>query len=440
MPRVTREPLTPDQIRKQQPGAAPIDLRDGLARGLILTVLPSGRRQWSVRYVYKGKHRRLPLGDWPTLTLAKAREAARDERTKIRNGQDPAADRAAAKAKRTDTIAALVTAYLDEHAKPHKRSAAEDERVLTVDVLPYWRDKAVRELTRQDIKARLRAILKRGAPIAANRTLAVIRKMLNYAVDEEWIDANPAARIKRLAPEVSRERVLTDDELRALWRCLSNLPTTAEKPAPGRPSRRREKRDEDPLCPVSAPLAAALKVRLLTAQRGGEVARMRWEDLDLLAGWWTIPGSDTKNGEAHRVPLTSDVLEIVKAQRHDDEQDEDEEPEGYVFSALGGGSVAARSKKAAAQLSKVLKFDFRGHDLRRTAATRMAAAGVPSAHISHVLNHVQGGARATRVYDRHSYDREKRTALETWQRELRRVLAAELKAGADVVSIESRRA
>ena len=77
-----------------------------------------------------------------------------------------------------------------------------------------------------------------------------------------------------------------------------------------------------------------------------------------------------------------------------------------------------RAKKAPSAVRDALGLDFRGHDLRRTAATHMAAAGVPRGHIAHVLNHVEGGARATRVYDRHSYDREKRTALEAWARSL----------------------
>jgi site-specific recombinase XerD len=91
----------------------------------------------------------------------------------------------------------------------------------------------------------------------ANRTLAFVRKMLNYAVDEEWIDANPAARVPKPTPESSRARVLTDDELRRLWRLLSHLPATADKPAPGR--KRARGTPDDPICPISAPLAAMLK-------------------------------------------------------------------------------------------------------------------------------------------------------------------------------------
>lgn len=107
------------------------------------------------------------------------------------------------------------------------------------------------------------------------------------------------------------------------------------------------------------------------------------------------------------------------------------EPDSQVFAHLGE-SVKDRAKKAGASLSRALGFEFRGHDLRRTAATRMAEARVPRQHISAVLNHVEAGPTATRVYDRYSYDAEKRAALETWAKELSRILAGKPKAGAVV--------
>ena len=106
--------------------------------------------------------------------------------------------------------------------------------------------------------------------------------------------------------------------------------------------------------------------------------------------------------------------------RRDDESKDDDESE-FVFVG-SGASVRDRAKKAPSRIARVLKFDFRGHDLRRTAATKMAEAGVPRQHISAMLNHVEGGASVTRVYDRYSYDAEKRKALETWARTLRSIV------------------
>ena len=168
---------------------------------------------------------------------------------------------------------------MKKHARKFKRSADEDARLLDVDVLPKWGDRSVRELTRRDVRALIDGVVDRGAPVLANRVLALVRKMLNFAVDEDWIDANPAARMTKPTREVCRERVLTDDEIRRLWRLLDHFPTTEERPAPGRKASKGEK--DDPLCPISPALAALLKVRLLTGQRGGELVRMKWADVDL---------------------------------------------------------------------------------------------------------------------------------------------------------------
>jgi integrase len=424
MPRVQNDPLTDKQVKALVPGEIPIDVRDGEVRGLIITVLPSGRKQFTVRYRIRGTQRRHMLGEYPALSLAKARKFAREAQVSIDNGHDPAGERQVAKAKRVDTVGVLADEYLAKHARKFKRTAAEDERILNVDVLPKWREMSVRELTRRDVRALVERVAAR-APIMANRVLAVIRKMLNFAVDHDWIDANPAARVKKPSPERSRDRVLTAEEIRRVWRLLSRLPVTSERPAPGR--KRAIGPEGDPLCPISAAMASLLKMRLMTAQRGGEVAHMRWADLSLpgkddkqQVGWWTIPGEHTKNGEAHRVPLTADAVALIKAQIPEDKSDCGE----FVFTGRGGAMVLDRAKKAPAAIASALKIDFRGHDLRRTAATNMAAAGVSRDHIARVLNHVEGGARATKVYDRYAYDWEKRAALDAWERRLKAILLA----------------
>ncbi|MBA3885689.1 MAG: site-specific integrase [Acidobacteria bacterium] len=427
MAKSTHDALSDPQVKTLAAGSTPIDVRDGAQRGLILTVFPTGRKVFSVRYVYQGKHRRLVLGEYPKLTLAKARDAAGRARQQVLAGGDPAGARQQAKAKPADTVAALITEYLEEHASG-KRSAGEDRRMLEKDVLPVLGERAASSLTRRDIKALMQRIKRRGAPVSANRALAVLRKMLNYAIDaDSWsLDANPAARVAKY-PETERERVLTDDEIRRLWRCLGRFPTTAERPAPRRKGAKGP--DADPICPVAPSLAATLKVRLLTGQRGAEVAQMRWCDLELDGrggGVWTIPASVSKNKKSHRLPLTADVLTLIEAQRPTDDDGHvlETDPDAYVFSRDGAATVAARAKKAASKLSGVLGFAFTGHDLRRTAATGMGNAGVSREVIGLVLNHAElaTAARSTRIYDRAQRDREKLAALQAWERRLRGIL------------------
>jgi integrase len=423
--RAARRLFTDRAVRNLQPRQRPVDVRDG-SSGLILAVLPSGRKQFSIRYRFGGKQRRLMFGEYPAVSLATARKRARHAYAAIDDGRDPAGEQHAAKARPTDTVAALVKEYVAKHVRVKQRGWKEEERVLNVEVLPSWKARSVKELTRRDVRALVAPIVDRGSPIMANRVLAVVRRMLNYGIRNDWLDANPASLIDKPGREVSRERVLTDDEIRRLWRLLCRQPTTAERAAPGR--KRSKGTPDDPICPVAPALADAIKMRLLTAQRGGEVIKMRWQDVDLETGWWTIPGEVAKNGRAHRVPLVRDAITLIKAQQKDhkdqpegDDESKDDEQSEFVFVG-SGASVRDRAKKAPSRIARVLKFDFRGHDLRRTAATKMAEAGVPRQHISAVLNHVEGGASVTRVYDRYTYDAEKRRALETWARKLRAIV------------------
>jgi integrase len=157
-------------------------------------------------------------------------------------------------------------------------------------------------------------------------------------------------------------------------------------------------------------MAAGFRLQLLTAQRGGELFDMRWQDVDIEGAWWTIPGERSKNGLPHRVPLSAPALEIVKALR-----------------ARAGSNpyvlAGARGRCQRCAVSKAIGIpNFVPHDLRRTAATRMAIAGVSRFVIARVLNHVDTGVTA--VYDRATYDAEKRGALETWALALDAILKA----------------
>ena len=136
---------------------------------------------------------------------------------------------------------------------------------------------------------------------------------------------------------------------------------------------------------------------------------MRWQDVDLATGWWTIPAGVSKNKLQHRVPLTASVVALLRTLRPAD-------PTGTDY-VLAGGRGKRQQSEAAARFGVK---DFRGHDMRRTAASYMASGGVPRLTISKILNHVETGVTA--VYDRHSYDAEKKAALDWWAVKLTAIL------------------
>jgi integrase len=403
--------LTVRSIEGLKPGRTRYEVFDALTPGLAIRVTPSGHKSWVLLYRYHGRLRRLTLGRYSDRKLAEARKEAVRARNSVLNDADPASDKQDERATYGDTVGALYELY--KKATEKKRSWPEQRRIFENEVLPAWRHRRVRDMTRRDI----RTLVDRKAetaPIMANRILARVSRLFSFAVERDWIEANPALRIVKPGEEKTRDRVLSRDELRELWTALHE---TEAKDANGKSVRR-----------LSQTLNDALIVMLLTAQRCGEVCRMQWREVDLATGWWTIPGVVSKNHDPHRVPLTPPVLEVLQRRRFGAD-------DRYVFSNHRHTCVSARAKKAAATLSKGLSFEFRAHDLRRTAASFMGEAGVDRFHIAYVLNHRSvTHSTVTAIYDRYRYDREKRAALELWAR----VLADTV--GADAVRVSERHA
>jgi integrase len=401
------------------------DYWDDTLRGFGVRVSYGGKRAFVVRYRVGNRLRRLTLGPYPGLLLADARKLAKIAIGDVAHGEDPAQD----KQERRDalTFKYLTTSYLEVAKKRHRRWD-EEERIINKDLLPQFGHRLLIDIRRRDVRELVEDIArKRDAPIMANRTLGVLSRMFNFALDREWLEASPAARIPEPGEEKSRDRVLNDEELRTLWLKLEEIAKHVE------PEDDEESGDERPKVqlPITPATAEAFQIQLLTAQRPGEVRLMRWADVNLESGWWSIPGALTKNGKPHRVPLSETAVEILTSR-----QERAKKEAKFVFvNRRGVGSIHDRGKKAAAALSKTLTFSFRAHDLRRTAATRMAEAGVARDHIAKVLNHVETGPSATRVYDRYDYDAEKRAALERWSQRLAAIVEGKT---AKVVAIRSR--
>ena len=355
-----------------------LDYWDPAMRGFGVRVSYGGKKAFVVRYRVNDRLRRLTLGPYPDLSLADARRKARIIMGDVAHGEDPAEDKQARRD--AETFKGLAKAYLEVAEKRH-RSWKEEKRIIDKDLLPEFSLRLLADIRRRDVRELIEAIArKRKAPVMANRTLGVLSRMFNFALDREWIEASPATRIPEPGEERSRDRVLTDDELRELW---VNLESLAKQVEPADEDDEDVQDDGEKKAHITPATAQAFQVQLLTAQRPGEVRSMKWADVDLESGWWSIPGVVAKNGQPHRVPLIKEAVEILKPRLKAAGDDAI-----CVFeNRRGAGSVAHRGKKAASVLCKSLTFEFRAHDLRRTAATRMAEAGVPRDHIARVLNH-----------------------------------------------------
>jgi integrase len=374
------------------------DIWDASVTGFGVRLSPGGHCAFVVRYRVAGRLRRMTIGPFPRLSLADAREKARDALRDAHFGVDTATIKI--DGRQAETFSDLAAHYIERHANK-KRSGREDIRILNgsphkkrtgkrphVPLVKRWGTRKLTEVKRRDVRELLDEIAER-APIMANRTLALVRKMFNFAIANEWLEANPCQMLARPAPEQQRDRVLAEEEIRSLWNVLD---------------------DERPV------VAALFRLRLLTAQRGGELLGASWAEIDLVSGWWTIPAERSKNSLAHRVPLSPQALRILKDLR----KSTGESP--WVFpSPWKGRPHINHAQKAIERVVERSGVDFRGHDLRRTAASLMVGAGVPRLVISKILNHVESGVTA--VYDRHSYDPEKRAALDFWGRRLDQIVS-----------------
>lgn len=360
--------------------------------GLGVRVTPSGKKSWVYMYRFEGRLRRLTLGRYPQTTVAKAHSEHGMALEKLEKGIDPATDQVEenAEQRNSPTVKKLAELYIEKWAKPRKRTWHQDEAYLDKNVLPIIGQRKAFKIKRKDIIKLLDGIVARGSPVTANRVLEVVRKMYNFAIERDILEINPCTMIRAPGKENRRERVLSESEIKLYLQSLNK-----------------------PL--ISTSVEIALQLLLHTAQRRGEIATMAWKEIDMQSGWWTIPPIKSKNGQAHRVPLTKPVKKLLN-------QAEDLSKESpWVFpSPRGNGEQPIKPgalTRAIARCREHLDIvSFGPHDLRRTAASQMASLGVNRVVIGKILNHADSSVTA--VYDRHTYDKEKMDALNTWSNHL----------------------
>lgn len=416
------------------------EVPDGGCAGLYLVVQPSGAKSWAFRYRYDGKPKKLSLGPVVSLsaseaeppgepqlgrglTLRGARELAGKQQRLLALGHDPCALK---KRQKTEdaTIEEVVEDFLTRYVAAHSlRSADAIQRVLRKRVVPAWKGLTIAQIKRRDVIALLDSIVDAGAPVSANRTLAAMRRLFNWCLERDAIAASPCAGVRPPTPETSRSRFLSDYEIRLVWNAADQ---------------------------IGYPFGPVVKLLLLTGQRLNEVAQMRWSELDLdpEKPIWRLPGERVKNGTAHNVPLSPQVISvldgIVRVKGDPDfvfttgparkgavaaDPISLTPPSGFSKAKrrLDAAVLAAQQRQAtelgmAPQLVAALP-NWRFHDLRRTMASHMAALGVDLPVIERVLNHVSGSfAGVSGVYQRHSYANEKRAALRLWAEHVQAVV------------------
>ena len=370
---------------------------DAREPGLALRVTSTGARSWF--YVYRphpgGREQKLEwlsLGSYDKIDLDAARKLAIDNRRAVEvEHRNPAAElraqREAASHRAAQpsvyTFAEYVKLY-ETLAQSRKRTWRADMSKIRTYLLPAWGSMPLRDITRTHVHELLDTLVAQRMTIGVNRIQALISRLFTLALDRSLVDVHPASRMEKRFKEQPIERVLSDDELRALWRGLDTRPGRASD---------------------------ALRLRLLLGQRGEEVVGMEWREVDLDAAVWEIAGQRTKNRRPHAVPLAATALAILKQRRRKIAQHEPR-----VFPGLTLTSDDHR------ELSAIANGAYEWKDLRRTMTTHLGKLGFDETTMGRVLNHARYTVTA-RHYNNHAYDAEKRAALDAWDRELAAIIA-----------------
>lgn len=365
---------------------------DSELSGFGIRITRNGARSFILNYRNQaGIQRRLTIGGFPTLSATAARLRARELKAQVELGGDPL------EAKRTRRGEVSFGELVDLFSKrllANQSRGYERERLLRRDAIPRFGAGAkAADVRRRDV---IRLVQEKAvtAPVAANRLLGAIRRLYNWAIEQDILEANPTTLVKRPAVEKSRDRVLSEDEITEFW---DKLPSTTR---------------------MGEAVRVALRLILLTAQRPGETCSMEWDELDLKRGWWAIPREKTKGDRAHRVPLNDLALEVLAGWPRGDGP--------WVFPSKRGKPLKVLALSQAVRLNRG-HFGlprFTPHDLRRTAASHLAAVDVDRFTLGRLLNH--SDREVTGIYDRYTYDKEKRSAMEKWATKLRRILGREV--------------
>jgi integrase len=356
-----------------------IDYFDEATTGLALRVSPTKKSWIWLHTGADGKRKRITFGSYPALSLAAARSKIDLMRTSLEAGV-PLSE---------DSLKSICEEYL---RRAKVRTKADRQRTLERLVWPALGSRPIGEIRRTELIRLLDGIEDGNGPVMADRTLALVRKIMNWHASRSDDFRSPIVPgMARVRPaERARDRVLTDDELRKVWAADAGI------------------------------FGNFVRFLLLTAARRSEAAEMEWAELD--GGDWTLPAARNKT----KVDLVRPLSQLAQSMLP-------ERKGRFVFSTDDGVTPISGFSKFKRYFDKASATQgYTLHDLRRTARSLMSRAGVPTDHAERCLGHVIGGVRG--VYDRHAYHAEKRRAFEMLAGEIDRIVG-----GADAKVVPMRK-
>jgi integrase len=373
------------------------DSGKGGAPGLGLRIREGGSRKWIFQYRFAGQQRRDTIGNAAAWTLEAARKKARELRVKVDDGFDPRVEKAVRIEESKTIFSSVMKDCLEARERDMRpRSFAEFKRHLEKHWSPLHK-LPITGIARATVAGRLREIANDSGPVAADRARSSLSAMFAWAIGEGLCDENPVNGTNKNSKDVERERSLDDIELVTVW-----------KVAP----------DND--------YGRIVKLLILTGQRRDEIGSMRHSEIDLKAKVLRLPAARTKNKREHIVPLSDLAIDILESADTRDGRD-------LVFGNGEGGYSGWSHSKAKLDEAAGIKTAWTLHDIRRTVRTGLGGLGA-APHVGEaILNHLP--AKLIRTYDKNTYEKEKRQALDLWAAHIEALLAG--KTGSNVVRMKA---
>lgn len=386
--------FTTKSIEAMKPGPSRREVPDPSLSGLYVVIQPSGAKSWALRYRFGGKSRKMTLGRWPVMGLADARGAAGKALETLDHERDPGVAKLVEKAEKKtgqNTIRAQVDIFQRRHLST-KRAGRAVRQAIDYNLPAEWWARDVEAIQKREIVALLDQIEDAGKGYTANRLKSYLSRFFSFCEGRGIVNQNPVLGIKTNFKEEPRNRPLTDDEVRLFWAA------TGEE---------------------RAPWSTLFRVLLLTGQRRGEVATMRWENLSD-DGVWHISEEVSKNETRFDVPLPPLAVDLIEAMPRLGD---------YVFTTNGKAPSKSLSKPQGRILARMRDLaapddvpHWRPHDLRHTVKTGLAALGVPLDVRSRATNHLSDLPPMDRRYNHYGFMKEKREALEAWADKVARLI------------------
>jgi len=355
---------------------------DSALPGFGVKVTPKGRKVFLVLYRTGGagsKLRKYTIGPYGRVTLHQARVAAQKVFAARLEGRDPAAEKRERKRQVVaDRVEDLLETFINRRLSQN-RSGPEIARLLRREIGKAWAGRSIHEISKRDVVEVVSAVEQRGAPVAANKALKSIKTFMRWCVGRAILDQSPAEGVPVPAKEVTRDRVLSDEE-------LSRVILAARQ--------------------VDDRYSGIVELLALAGQRREEVARLGWDELDFTQRTWMIPKSRTKNAKPHVVQLSDQAIAILRRMKK-------QGPQVFAFHGTKPFQDFAPAKRKLDDLSSVT--GWRLHDLRRTCVSGMARLGIAPHVADKILNHQSGTiSGVAAVYQRHEFLSERKDALERW--------------------------